>query len=72
MGLRLELLYLFHDQLIIILCASERAIVLVGLIVGPLFVVAGWGFALGLRHEVRDAIERRSGPVRLRGHGAAA
>ena len=45
---------------------------LVGLIVGPLFVVAEWGFALGLRHEVRDAIERRSGPVRLRGHGAAA
>ena len=38
---------------------------LVGLIVGPLFVVAEWAFALGLRKEVQAAIERRSGPVRL-------
>lgn len=39
---------------------------LVGLIVGPLFVVAEWAFALGLRKEVQAAIEERSGPVRLR------
>jgi uncharacterized membrane protein YGL010W len=39
---------------------------LVGLIVGPLFVVAEWAFLLGLRHEVKDAIEARAGPVRLR------
>jgi uncharacterized membrane protein YGL010W len=38
---------------------------LVGLIVGPLFVVAEWAFALGLRNEVQAAIEQRSGPVRL-------
>lgn len=38
---------------------------LVGLIVGPLFVVAEWGFALGMRQEVREAVEQRSGPVRL-------
>jgi uncharacterized membrane protein YGL010W len=39
---------------------------LVGLIVGPLFVVAEWAFALGLRKEVQAAVEARSGPVRLR------
>lgn len=39
---------------------------LVGLIVGPLFVVAEWAFALGLRREVEAAIEARSGPVRMR------
>ena len=45
---------------------------LVGLIVGPLFVVAEWAFALGLRKEVQAAVEERSGPVRLRGERAAA
>jgi len=46
---------------------------LVGLIVGPLFVVAEWAFALGLRKEVQAAVEARSGPVRLRtGQQAAA
>ncbi|GAA4420607.1 DUF962 domain-containing protein [Acidovorax lacteus] len=45
---------------------------LVGLIVGPLFVVAEWGFALGLRKEVQAAIEQRSGPVRLRTERATA
>ena len=46
---------------------------LVGLIVGPLFVVAEWAFALGLRKEVQAAVEERSGPVRLRtGQQAAA
>ena len=44
---------------------------LVGLIVGPLFVVAEWAFALGLRKEVQAAIEQRSGPVRLRTRQAA-
>ena len=39
---------------------------LVGLIVGPLFVVAEWAFALGLRKEVQAAIEQRSGPVQRR------
>lgn len=45
---------------------------LVGLIVGPLFVVAEWAFALGLRKEVQSAIELRSGPVRLRTRQTAA
>ena len=30
-----------------------------GLLVGPLFVVAEWGFALGLRAEVQHAVEQR-------------
>jgi uncharacterized membrane protein YGL010W len=37
---------------------------LVGLLVGPLFIVAEAAFALGMRSEVRDEIERRAGPVR--------
>ena len=37
-----------------------------GLIVGPLFVVAEWAFALGMRKEVQSEIEKRSGPTRLR------
>ena len=37
---------------------------LVGLAVGPLFVVAEAGFALGLRDDVRRAIERGAGPTR--------
>ena len=44
---------------------------LVGLIIGPLFVLAEAGFLLGLRNEVRAAVEARSGPVR-RGGGTAA
>lgn len=44
---------------------------LVGLIVGPLFVVAEGAFALGLRKEVQAAVEARSGPVRLRDKHAA-
>jgi uncharacterized membrane protein YGL010W len=39
---------------------------LVGLLVGPLFVVAEIGFALGLRVDVREEIERRVGPTRVR------
>ena len=37
---------------------------LVGLIIGPLFVVAEAGFMLGLRPELQRAVEARSGPVR--------
>lgn len=37
-----------------------------GLLVGPLFVVAELGFALGLRKSVQTAVELRSGPVRRR------
>ena len=39
---------------------------LVGLLVGPLFVTAEVGFALGLRLEVKTAIEKVAGPTRLR------
>lgn len=38
----------------------------VGLVIGPLFVAAEMGFALGLRKEVQQQIEARSGPVRQR------
>lgn len=37
---------------------------IIGLIIGPLFVVAEVGFALGLRDEVRAQVEERAGPVR--------
>jgi uncharacterized membrane protein YGL010W len=40
---------------------------IIGLLIGPLFVLAEMGFALGLRKEVQQAIKARSGPVR---HGA--
>ncbi|HEY0880011.1 MAG TPA: Mpo1-like protein [Archangium sp.] len=39
---------------------------LVGLLVGPLFVAAEVGFALGMRHDVKAAIEQNVGPVRHR------
>jgi uncharacterized membrane protein YGL010W len=42
---------------------------LFGLAVGPLFIVAEAGFALGLRTPVREAIEARVGPTRLRRPG---
>ncbi len=45
---------------------------LLGLVIGPLFVVAEAGFLLGLRPEVQQAIEARSGPVRGGGHAARA
>ena len=35
-----------------------------GLLIGPLFVAAELGFAMGLRKEVQSQIEQRSGPVR--------
>ncbi|WP_214512935.1 Mpo1 family 2-hydroxy fatty acid dioxygenase [Pseudomonas brassicacearum] len=39
---------------------------LTGLIVGPLFVVVEAGFLLGLRGELKRAVEERVGPVALR------
>lgn len=39
---------------------------LVGLLIGPLFVTAELGFALGLRTEVRAAMEKVVGPPRVR------
>ncbi|MBN3727928.1 Mpo1 family 2-hydroxy fatty acid dioxygenase [Burkholderia sp. Ac-20379] len=42
----------------------------IGLAIGPLFVVAELAFYAGLRREVRDAIERRAGPQRHGPHGA--
>ena len=39
---------------------------LVGLFIGPLFVVAELAFAMGLRPEVLRAIEAEVGPTRLR------
>lgn len=38
----------------------------IGLLIGPLFVVAELGFVLGLRREVQAEVELRSGPVRRR------
>jgi uncharacterized membrane protein YGL010W len=37
---------------------------IVGLLVGPLFVVAEVAFALGLRSDLRDSIEAKAGPTR--------
>ncbi|MCM2463854.1 DUF962 domain-containing protein [Pseudomonas sp. CG7] len=45
---------------------------LTGLIVGPLFVVVEAGFLLGLRGELKHAIEERAGPVALRNQRSAA
>lgn len=39
---------------------------LMGLIVGPLFVAAEAAFLLGLRDEVRQAVEERAGPTCIR------
>jgi uncharacterized membrane protein YGL010W len=39
---------------------------LMGLAVGPLFVVAELGFLLGCRDEVREAVEQRAGPSCIR------
>lgn len=44
---------------------------LIGLAVGPLFVVAEFGFLFGLRDEVRREIEQSVGPVRHAGRQAA-
>jgi uncharacterized membrane protein YGL010W len=39
---------------------------LMGLAVGPLFVVAELAFLLGLRSELREAVELRAGPTCIR------
>jgi uncharacterized membrane protein YGL010W len=44
---------------------------LMGLIIGPLFVVAETAFALGLRQTLRQDIERKVGPTHLRDIAAA-
>lgn len=45
---------------------------IIGLIIGPLFVVAEAGFAFGLRQDVAREIERRVGPTLIRQRTAAA
>ncbi|MCU1719081.1 DUF962 domain-containing protein [Pseudomonas sp. 5P_3.1_Bac2] len=45
---------------------------LIGLAIGPLFVVAEAVFLLGLRKEVEHAVVKRAGPVCLNPHKAAA
>lgn len=39
---------------------------LVGLLIGPLFIVAETAFALGLRKDVAAAVERAAGPTHIR------
>lgn len=43
----------------------------IGLAIGPLFVTAEVGFALGLRRELRAAIARRAGPTHTGGASGA-
>jgi uncharacterized membrane protein YGL010W len=45
---------------------------MVGLLVGPMFVVAEWLFALGWGHDMLAEIERRVGPTHLRDLAAPA
>lgn len=45
---------------------------LLGLIIGPLFVVAELGFLFGLRNEVRQQVEERAGPTCIRERKAVA
>ena len=45
---------------------------IVGLVIGPLFVVAEVGFLLGMRRDVQGAIESEVGPLRPRVRGAVA
>lgn len=45
---------------------------LMGLLVGPLFVVAELGFMLGLRKAVEQAVEERAGPTCIRNKNAMA
>jgi uncharacterized membrane protein YGL010W len=44
----------------------------IGLAIGPLFIVAELAFFLGLREPVRRAIEERAGPIRGGAHKGAA
>ena len=43
----------------------------VGLLIGPLFIVAEVAFMAGLRPEVRDAVEQRAGPMRAGAGGSS-
>ena len=45
---------------------------IVGLLVGPMFVVGEWLFAVGWGHEMLAEIERRVGPTHLRDLAASA
>ena len=45
---------------------------LIGLVIGPLFVVAEAAFAFGLREDLRREVERRAGPTHIRSKAAAA
>jgi len=45
---------------------------LVGLLIGPLFIVAEAGFALGLRKSLYEAIEAKVGPTLIRRKGESA
>lgn len=45
---------------------------LLGLLIGPLFVVAEAGFALGIGRALKAEIEARAGPTRGGGRGAVA
>ena len=45
---------------------------LVGLLIGPMFVVGEWLFALGWRPDLLAEIERRAGPTHLRDLAAPA
>jgi uncharacterized membrane protein YGL010W len=45
---------------------------LVGLLIGPLFITAEAGFALGLRSGLRHAVENQVGPTIIRRTAAAA
>jgi uncharacterized membrane protein YGL010W len=44
----------------------------VGLLIGPLFIVAEAGFALGLRKSLYEAIEAKVGPTLIRRKGESA
>ncbi len=44
---------------------------LIGLIIGPLFVVAELGFLFGMRKDVERAVEERAGPTCIRQKKAA-
>ena len=45
---------------------------IIGLLVGPMFVVGEWLFALGWGHDLLAEIERRAGPTHLRDLAAPA
>ena len=45
---------------------------IVGLLIGPLFVVTEWAFRLGLRKPLLHEIEQRAGPTHIRDLRAAA